>query len=76
MALLNIHILESVLALLSQELVVECFLKVDSFEVKYGDNALVIASVADCVVSVSALGVYVYFLVDDVLWGSKLCEKV
>lgn len=52
-AVLDIHILESISLLFSVKLVEECLFKVDSFDVQNGNEAFVVSLVAQLMVEVA-----------------------
>jgi hypothetical protein len=72
--LLDIHVLKAVLALFSQKLVVQGLFEIDSFQVEQGNYAIVVSSVTDVVVCISALSVNIDFLMDHILRRSKLSQ--
>lgn len=51
--MLDVHVLESISILLTQKLIEQCFLEVNSLDVKEGGHAVHMASVADHMVNVS-----------------------
>ena len=74
--MLDVHILESVLVLFSDQLVEQRLLKVDSFQVQQDYHAIEVALVAHAMVGIAAIVVNIDLLMDHVLGSAHLGQQV
>ena len=74
--MLDIHVFESVLVFVCNQLVVQCLFEVDSFDIKENDHAVVVAAETHAVVRVSVFDVNIDFLVDHISWCTHFGEQV
>ena len=76
MAVFNIHVFESVLVLVLNQLIVQCLFQINSFDVKKNYHTVVVTSVAETVISIPSFLISVYFLVNNISWSPHFGKKI
>jgi hypothetical protein len=75
-AVIDVHILQSVVVLFTEKLIEKCLLQIDTFQVEKDNHAVVVAPITHVVVHVSAFVVDVDLLVDNICWRSHFGEEI
>jgi len=65
-AMINVHILKTILVLFLKELIEKSFLEVDSFDIEHHNHAVVVSLITNVVIKVSSLRVHINLLVNHV----------
>ena len=74
--MLDVHVLESVLVFVCDQLVVQGLFEIHSLNIKKNDSAVIIASEAHTVVRVPVFHVNVDLLMDHIGWCPHFGQKV
>jgi hypothetical protein len=75
-AMINVHILKTILVLFLKELIEKSFLEVDSFDIEHHNHAVVVSLITNVVIKVSSLCVHINLLVNHVCGSTHFRNQV